>query len=151
MSNSRIEIQHYINEVEEERRGCFQRLFDIIENNIPEGFQSQMGYGMPGWVVPFSRFTSGYHCDPKLPLPFLNIAAQKKHISIYHMGIYADRELLDWFQSEYPKHCKLKLNMGRSCIRFRNPKKIPFELVGELVSRMTVDEWIELYKRNLKS
>ena len=123
----------------------------MIENNIPEGLKSQMGYEIPGWVVPFSRFTSGYHCDPKSPLPFLNITAQKKHVSIYDMGIYTDRELLDWLQGEYPKHCKLKPNMGKSCIRFRNPKKIPFELFGELVSKTTVDEWIELYKRNLKS
>ena len=123
----------------------------MIENNIPEGLKSQMGYEIPGWIVPFSRFTLGYHCDPKLPLPFLNITSQKKHISIYDMGIYTDRELLDWLQGEYPKHCKLKPNMGKSCIRFRNPKKIPFELFGELVSKTTVDEWIELYKRNLKS
>ena len=102
---------------------------------------------MPSWVVPHSIFPDGYHVDPQLPLPFLSIASQKRHIGFYHMGIYASPELLEWFTQEYPNHCKTKLDMGKSCIRFKNPSKIPYELIGELCSKMSVQEWISLYQK----
>ena len=105
---------------------------------------------MPGFVVPHTRYPDGYHCDPKRPLPFLSMASQKNFIALYHMGIYANQELMDWFTAEYPNHMKTKLDMGKSCIRFKNVKKIPYELIGDLVSRMTVEDWIGLYEANVK-
>jgi hypothetical protein len=109
-----------------------------------------MSYGMIGYVVPHSNYPEGYHCAPELPLPFINIASQKNFVAFYHMGIYAEKEILDWFTGEFPKHSKSKLDMGKSCIRFKKPEQIPFELIGELVQKITVEKWIEIYESNIK-
>jgi hypothetical protein len=118
----------------------------VIDENIPEGFELVLQYDMPSYVVPISIYPDGYHCAKDTPLPFISIAAQKNHIAFYHMGIYADKELLEWFQKEYPQHMDTKLNMGKSCIRFTNPKKIPYQLMKELVEKVSVEDWIELYE-----
>ncbi|MDX1315855.1 MAG: DUF1801 domain-containing protein, partial [Eudoraea sp.] len=126
------------------------KLRQVVLKNLPEGFEETMNYGMIGYVVPHSIYPDGYHCTPELPLPFLNLASQKNHIGFYHMGIYSDPELLEWFTSEFPKHSKRKLDMGKSCIRFKNMNDIPYELLGELVSKMSVSEWIKTYENNVK-
>ncbi len=105
---------------------------------------------MIGYVVPHSIYPDGYHCLPELPLPFVNIASQKNFIALYHMGLYADPEILDWFVSEYPKHSERKLDMGKSCIRFKKPEQIPFDLIGELMQKISVDDWIAAYEKNIK-
>lgn len=143
-------VEEYIREVPEERQEYFTRLRETILANIPEGFQETMSYGMIGYVVPLSRYPAGYHCSPELPLPFVNLASQKNFIALYHMGLYANPELLNWFVSEYPKHSQHKLDMGKSCIRFKKPEQIPFELIGELMRKITVEEWISTYEKNLK-
>ena len=140
----------YILAIPEERRDAFTRLRETIQENIPDGFQEGMSYGMIGYVVPHSIYPSGYHCDPKLPLPFASIASQKNFIALYHMGLYANEELLKWFVAEYPKHSKTKLDMGKSCIRFKKPEAIPFQLIAELMRKMSVDDWVELYETHLK-
>jgi hypothetical protein len=120
-------------------------------NNLPKGFEEQMSYGMLGYVVPHSIYPEGYHCNPKLPLPFMNIASQKNFIALYHMGIYAIPELLEWFTSEYPKHSSQKLDIGKSCIRFKKLDQIPFDLIAELAGKMTVEDWINCYETQIKS
>ena len=142
-------VEEYMQEVPTERQGYFNQLRDVILENIPNGFVEQMSYGMIGYVVPHSLYPAGYHCDTKLPLPFINIASQKNFIGLYHMGIYASPDLLDWFVTEYPKHCKLKLDMGKSCIRFKKPELIAYELIAELMQKMTVDDWVKLYEKNI--
>lgn len=142
--------EEYISEVPEDRRLYFKKLRQTILSNIPQSFEEQMNYGMIGYVVPKKIYPSGYHCDSSLPLPFVNIASQKNFIALYHMGIYAEPELLDWFVREYPKYCKRKLDMGKSCIRFKKAEEIPFELIAELMKKMTVENWIELYEKNIK-
>ena len=109
-----------------------------------------MGYGMIGYVVPHSIYPNGYHCKPEDPLPFAGFASQKNVISFYHMGIYADPKLLNWFVEEYPKHTDAKLDMGKSCIRFKNPEKIPFKLFGELMRKLSVEDWIAKYESAFK-
>jgi len=143
-------VSGYIAEVPEERRSYFKKLRDTILENLPGDFVEEMSYGMIGYVVPHKLYLAGYHCDPKLPLPFASIASQKNFIALYHMGIYASPDLLDWFVSEYPKHCKHKLDMGKSCIRFKKPQEIPFELIGELMREISVAEWIAIYEKNIK-
>ncbi|MBO6585752.1 MAG: DUF1801 domain-containing protein [Gracilimonas sp.] len=143
--------EEYIQKIPEERKEPIKKLRSVISKNLPEGFKEQMSYGMIGYVVPHSLYPNGYHVAPELPLPFINIASQKNHIAVYHSGIYADDELMNWFKGEYPKHVKTKLDMGKSCIRFRNPDHIPYELIGELAGKMTPKEWIELYEKNIKS
>ena len=143
--------EQYIAELPEDRKAAMNKLRNIIRENLPKGFEEGMAYGMIGYVVPHSIYPDGYHVDPKIPLPFISIASQKNHISVYHSGVYADPELLKWFTSEFPKHSERKLNMGKSCIRFSKPEHITYDLIGELASKMTMEEWIELYEKNLKN
>ncbi len=140
----------YLEGLPAERKEVIGKLRNVILENLPEGYEETMNYGMIGYVVPHSLYPGGYHCTPELPLPFLNLASQKNHIGFYHMGIYAEPKLMDWFTSEFPKHSSRKLDMGKSCIRFKNLQDIPYELLGELVRKMSVDEWIALYEKNIK-
>jgi uncharacterized protein YdhG (YjbR/CyaY superfamily) len=137
----------YISELPEERKVPISKLRETILKNLPEGFEEEMSYGMIGYVVPHSLYPAGYHVNPDLPLPFINIASQKNFIALYHMGIYSDKDLLNWFVSEYPKHVKTKLDMGKSCIRFKNTNHIPYKLIGELVSKMSAAQWINKYEQ----
>ena len=140
----------YLDSLPDDRRKVISELRKIIKKNLPKGFKEVMSYGMLGFVVPHSMYPDGYHCTPELPLPFLNLASQKNFIAIYHMGIYADPKLLGWFTKEFPKHSKSKLDMGKSCIRFKKPDDIPVKLIGELASKMTPEDWINLYEKNYK-
>ena len=123
----------------------------VILSNLPKGFKEVMGYGMLGYVVPHTLYPDGYHCDPKLPLPFINLASQKNFIAVYHMGIYSDPKLLKWFTDEFSKHSKNKLDMGKSCMRFKKPEQIPFKLIGELASKMSPQDWIDQYESVIKN
>lgn len=143
-------VAEYINGLAEDRQVVIKKLQAIIKKNLPKGFEEEMSYGMIGYVVPHKLYPAGYHCDPKLPLPFLSIASQKNFIALYHMGMYAKPELLDWFTSEYPKHCKSKLDMGKSCVRFKKMEEIPYALLEELMKKMTVADWISIYEKNYK-
>lgn len=143
-------IEEYIDQIPEDRKEGFQKLRKIIVENIPKGFEETFSYGMVGYVVPHSLYPSGYHCNPKLPLPFLTIASQKNFIALYHMGIYAKPDLLKWFVEEFPKHSKAKLDMGKSCIRFKKPDQIPFDLIQELVKKVSVTDWVDTYEMNYK-
>lgn len=140
----------YVAELSEERANAVQKLRKIIMRNLPPGFQETMNYGMIGYVVPHSIYPDGYHCSPEFPLPFLNIASQKNFIALYHMGIYADEKLLNWFTTEYPKYVKTKLDMGKSCIRFKKIDQIPYDLIAELVQKMSVQDWIDRYESAVK-
>jgi uncharacterized protein YdhG (YjbR/CyaY superfamily) len=138
----------YITELSEDRKVPFQKLMTIISENLPKGFEENFIYKMPAFVVPKTLYPNGYHCAPELPLPFINLASQKKFIALYHMGLYADTELHDWFVAEYPKHCKYKLDMGKSCIRFKKMEDIPYDLIAELMKKMTTKYWIALYEKS---
>ena len=140
----------YIDQLPEDRKDPISKLRKIINQNIDKGFSEEINYGIIGWVVPLYLYPDGYHCNPKLPLPFLSIASQKHFVAIYHMGIYASPKLLDWFVSEYLKYCSNKLDMGKSCIRFKKIENIPYDLIGELVAKMSVKDWIKLYESNVK-
>jgi uncharacterized protein YdhG (YjbR/CyaY superfamily) len=140
--------QEYLDSLPEERKIAIEKLRKIIKLNLPEGFQEEMSYGMLGFVVPHSIYPKGYHCKPNLPLPFINIASQKNFIALYHMGVYANTELLNWFVAEYSIRVKTKIDMGKSCIRFKKMEEIPFELIGELATKTTVSDWISIYENN---
>lgn len=139
-------IEEYLNQIPNERKDAIKKILELMEQNLPKGFEARINYSIPGYVVPHSLFPAGYHCDPKLPLPFINIASQKNFIALYHMGIYANPDLLQWFQTEYKKHVPSKLDMGKSCIRFKKVEQIPYELLAELFKKMTPEEWIKIYK-----
>ena len=122
----------------------------MIKKSLPKGFEEKMNYGMLGYVIPHSMYPEGYHCDPKLPLPFMNLASQKNFVAVYHMGIYANDELMQWFKDEYAKVVPTKLDMGKSCIRLKKMDQIPYELIGELASKITPQEWIATYEKQIK-
>ncbi|MEM9077581.1 MAG: DUF1801 domain-containing protein [Bacteroidota bacterium] len=140
----------YISKLPEERKEAVSRLRSTIKANLPQGFEECISYKMIGYVVPHSLYPDGYHCDPKLPLPFINVASQKNFVALYHSGIYADKALLDWFVAEYPNYVKTKLDMGKSCIRFKRMDAIPYELIAQLCQKMTPEEWINLYEKKSK-
>lgn len=140
----------YIAQLPQERRVVIEKLRGIIMENLPKGFEEQISYGMLGFVVPHSLYPSGYHVNPELPLPFINLASQKNFIALYHSGIYADNVLMNWFIDEYPKHCKLKLDMGKSCIRFKKMDDVPYKLIAELCTKITVEDWISKYETTIK-
>lgn len=150
MQSEAVTPQDYIQSLPEERQAAMQQLRQVIQENMPKGFKECMAYGMLGYVVPHETYPPGYHCNPKTPLPFLSIASQKNFIALYHMGLYADKELYEWFVDEYPNHSKYKLDMGKSCIRFKKPEAIPYELIAELLTKMTPQQWITLYEANYK-
>jgi len=146
MQSQALTVDEYIRQIPDSQREAIILLQKTILENLPEGFVEEMNYGMIGYVVPHSIYPKGYHCDPKLPLPFLSIAAQKNFIAVYHMGMYANPELLNWFTGEFPKYSKQKLDMGKSCIRFKNVSQIPYALIEELVKKIEVADWISLYE-----
>jgi len=150
MQSTAATVEQYIDELPDERKEVISKLRETVLNNLPDGYNECMNYGMIGYVVPRSIYPDGYHCDTALPLPFINIASQKNHIGFYHLGIYSDDDLLNWFTEEYKNKVPTKLDMGKSCIRFKNPRNIPFELLGELVSKVSVNSWIETYENTVK-
>jgi uncharacterized protein YdhG (YjbR/CyaY superfamily) len=141
---------HYITQIPEQRQAIFNELRIIIKNNMPPELQECISYGMIGYVVPKSVYPAGYHCSPELPLPFANLASQKNNISFYHMGLYANKDLMLWFKEEYAKRSKYKLDMGKSCVRFKRMADIPVVLIGELMGKMSTQEWVTTYERIYK-
>ncbi|WMN07589.1 DUF1801 domain-containing protein [Marivirga arenosa] len=142
-------VEEYLNAIPKDRRPFVEKLRDIIKENLPEGFKEEISYGMIGFVVPHDIYPNGYHVNPELPLPFINIASQKNFIALYHSGIYTSPELMEWFKKEYSERITTKLDMGKSCIRFKNLKNIPFDLIEELAKKISVDDWILQYENSL--
>jgi len=143
-------VDDYISQLPEDRQAPVEKLRKIFQKHLPTGFKEGILYKMIGFYVPHTVYPAGYHCNPKDPLPFVNIASQKNFVALYHSGIYARKELLDWFVEEYPKHCKYKLDMGKSCVRFKKMNDIPYKLIEELAGKMTPQEWIEIYEAAIK-
>ena len=143
-------VQDYLDNVIEERKPFFNKLRQTIIDNLPEGFHEEISYGMIGYVVPHDIYPNGYHVKPELPLPYMNIASQKSHVALYHSGIFSIPELNEWFQNEYPNHCKYKINMSKSCVRLKKMEDIPFELIAELIKKISVQDYIKVYEEKLK-
>lgn len=149
------EIENYLASIDEDRRDAFLQLYEVVKDNMPEGFEERMQYGMITWGVPLAVYPDGYLNRADEPVPFISVGYQKKHLAVYHMGIMGNQPLLQWFEEKYAEVVPTKLNMGKSCIRFTNAKKVPFDLIGELVQKMSMDEWVKAYdhfagKRNRK-
>lgn len=151
MIAANVLVDEYFNAIPDERRQAMLQLREVLLTNLPQGYEEAMAYKMPSYVVPHALYPSGYHCDPKQALPFISIASQKNFIAVYHMGLYADSDLYTWFTTEYPNHVKSKLDMGKSCIRFKKPEEMPIALLSALFSKMTPNEWIALYEKSFRS
>ena len=150
MQNDVTSVEEYLAQLPSERKQAMLKLRQLFLEKLPKGFTETISYGMVSYVVPHSIYPKGYHCNTEQPLPFISIASQKNYIALYHMGIYASPPILTWFEDEYPKHCKNKLDMGKSCIRFKKIESIPYELIAQLLEKMSVKEWIEIYENNLQ-
>lgn len=150
MNSKAASPKEYLEQLPDLQREPVKKLREVVIKNMPKGLKEMMSYGSLGYVVPHSVYPAGYHCDPKLPLPFVSIAAQKNFIALYHMGLYSSPDLLKWFTEEYPNHSSAKLDMGKSCIRFKKPDQIPYKLIGQLMKKMSVAEWIKRYESVLK-
>ena len=150
MQSKATTVDAYIAELPEDRQKMINEFRKVIKKNMPKGFQECMNYGMIGWVVPHSKYPGGYHCNPKDPLPFMGLASQKNSVNFYHMGIYGDPKLLKWFTDEHAKASSKKLDMGKSCVRYKKAEDIPFKLIGELAAKISVDDWIARYEKMLK-
>ena len=149
MQSKAITVDQYVEELPEDRKQVIRKIREVILSNLPEGFVEIMIYGMIGYVIPHSMYPKGYHSEPKLPLPLINLASQKKYIAMYHMGIYGNKKLLDWFVGEFAKQSNLKLDMGKGCIRFKKMDQIPYSLIGELTTKMSAEQWIKIYETNI--
>jgi hypothetical protein len=150
MQSKATTVDAYIAELPEDRQKAITELQKVIKKNLPKGFKEEINYGMIGYVVPHSKYPAGYHCNPKMPLPFLNIASQKNFIAVYHMGMYANPQLLQWFTEAHAKASPKKLDMGKSCMRYKKPEDIPYKLIGELAGKITPEQWIALYEKAFK-
>jgi len=143
-------IEDYIKKLPDDRQEAMTHLLQLLREKLPEGFKETLSYGMPTFVVPFSLYPAGYHCNTKQELPFISVASQKNHLAIYHMGIYADKGLMEWFLQQWNQYSSHKIDMGKSCIRFKNMQKIPYELFGELFAKMNPEAWIALYEKEFR-
>ena len=141
--------EEYIESLPDDRKAAISAIRDVINSNLPPGFKESMGYGATGWVVPHSLYPKGYHCNPDQPLPYMGVASQKNYIAIYSMSLYASSEQLEWFRDAWPRHSNKKLNMGKSCLRFKKLEDVPLDLIGELAAKMTPAQWIEMYESAL--
>jgi Domain of unknown function (DU1801) len=151
MQSKATTVDNYLAELPEDRQKAIAKLRQVIKKNLPKGFKEEMNYGMIGYVVPHSKYPAGYHCDPKMPLPFLNVASQKNTITVYHMGMYANPKIEKWFVEAYTKATGKKADKGKSCLRYKKPEDIPYDLIGELASKITLDEWINQYETVIKN
>lgn len=145
-----MKIAEFINNLPDDRQDAVLELRKTVIENIPKGFTEGID-GMIHFNIPLSIYPEGYHCTKGTPLPFISIASQKNFIAFYHMGLYADEKLSAWFTNEYPKHSKYKLNMGKSCVRFKIVKAIPYKLIGELMTKVSVDDFIHTYETAIKN
>ena len=150
MKSTATTVEQYLSELPDDRKEAMQKLHNIVKKNLSKGFIERIDYGMICYSVPHSIYPNGYHCDPKMPLPFISIASQKNFIALYHMGIYSSPELLEWFTKSYAAKVPGKLDMGKSCVRFKKVELIPYELIGELAGKMSGEEWISCYEKLLK-
>ncbi len=150
MKASGTTVEEILTNLPADRIVAFNKLHQVILQNLPKGFEAAISYGGLGYVVPHKLYPAGYHCKPIEPLPFAGLASQKNSINFYHMGIYCKPDLFDWFVKEYPKHSKQKLDIGKSCIRFKKFEEIPYALIGELMQKMSVKDWVNIYESNLK-
>lgn len=150
MQSTAKTVNEYVDSLPEERKAVIQKLRETLLKNLPKWFEEQMQYGMIWYVVPLSLYPNWYHCKKWEPLTFLALASQKNFIALYHMWLYADQKMFDWFTQAWEKKYPQKLDMWKSCIRFKKVEAIPYELIWELVSKVTPQEWIEKYEKSFK-
>jgi hypothetical protein len=145
MQSKAATVAEYLAELPEERRAAIAKVRAVIRKNLPKGFVEQMGYGMICYVVPHRLYPAGYHCNPKLPLPYASLASQKQHMALYLMCVYQDPKSENWIREQFKARGK-KLDMGKSCIRFKRLEDLPLDVVGEAFARVSVADYLQHYE-----
>lgn len=149
MRSTAATVDAYLTALPVDRRELLQAVRQVILRHLPAGYAEGMQYGMIGYFVPHARYPAGYHCDPRQPLPFAALASQKQYCSLYLMCIYSQPEHRTWFQTAWAQTGR-KLNMGKSCIRFRHLDDLPLEVIGQAIARVPVQQHIAFYEQAVK-
>jgi Domain of unknown function (DU1801) len=142
MQSKATTVEQYLSELSAERRGALEAVRRVVLANLDKDYEEGMQYGMIGYYVPHRVFPPGYHCDPRQPLPFANLASQKNHMSLYLMCVYGDSPLAEWFRESWAKTGK-KLDMGKACVRFKKVEDLALDVVGEAIRRMPVSKYLK--------
>lgn len=151
MQSQASAVTAYLAELPADRKTVVANLRRAIKRNLPIGFVEIMQYGMIGYVVPLAKFPAGYHTTPNTPLPFIALASQKNYVALYHLGLYGNRTLMAWFIKAYAAADVGKLDMGKSCIRFKKIEQVPVELIADLASKISMAEYIAHYQTALRA
>ena len=140
-------VDEYLAELSDERRDAIQTVRKVVLDNLPDGYKEIMVYGMIGYVIPLEDYPVTYNGQP---LAYASLASQKNYMSLYLMNVYGDQVTEAWFKERYEASGK-KLNMGKSCVRFKRPEDLPLDLIGEVISRTSAAEYIEYYETSRAS
>ena len=138
-------VKAYLDSLPEDRRKALRKVRAAVNRGLPKGYKEGISYGMIGWSVPHRLFPAGYHCDPKLGVPFAGLASQKNHMSLYLMCIYGDAKQRKWFEKEWKKTGK-KLNMGKSCLRYQHADDVALDVIAETIASTPVERYLAAYE-----
>jgi hypothetical protein len=150
MQSKATTVEQYLSGLSAERRGALEAVRRVLLANLDKDYEEGMQYGMIGYYVPHHVFPPGYHCDPKQPLPFAGLASQKNHMSLYLMCVYGDSPLAEWFRESWAKTGK-KLDMGKSCVRFKKVEDLALDVVGEAIRRVPVSKYLKQYEQAMRA
>jgi Domain of unknown function (DU1801) len=150
MKSTAKTVDEYLNGLAPDRREAISAVRKVILANLPKGYEECMSYGMIGYVVPHSIYPKGYHCDPKLPFPFVNLGSQKNHMALHLMNVYGDAETQRWFRKAWERTGR-KLDMGKACVRFKRLEDVPLEVIGQVIARTPVAVYLARMQSNLSS
>jgi len=142
-------VEEYLVALPEDRREDMAAIREVIMKNLPKGYEEGMQWGMPSYFVPLSAYPAGYNCQPDQPLPFVGLASQKNHMAFYGFCIYMDEELKNRFVADWKKTGK-KLDMGKSCVRFKKLEDVPLKVIGDAVKRVPMKKYIKQYEAQLQ-
>ena len=148
MQSKATTVAAYLKELPDDRRKAIKAIRKEIRAHLPKGYKEGMQYGGIGYFLPHSKYPSGYHCDPNEPLPFAGIASQKNHIGLYLFFVYTSPKLETAFRNDWLK-AKKKLDMGKSCVRFKKIEDVPLDVVGRAFAGVSKDEFVDFYEKSL--
>ena len=143
MAKSKAEtVDGYPAELPEDRRAAISAVRQVVLENLPQGYEEMMQFGMIGYVIPLERYPVTYNGQA---LQYAALASQKNYMSLYLMNVYSDEAVERWFVDRYKDSGK-KLDMGKACVRFKSLQDLPIDLVGEAIVLTPVDRFIERYE-----
>jgi hypothetical protein len=144
MQSKAATVAQYLKALPADRREAIEAVRGVILKNLPKGYAEGIQYGMIGYFVPHDVYPPGYHCDPKQPLPFVSLASQKNHMAVYLYCLYSDPDMLDWFREAWAATGR-KLDMGKSCVRFKKLDQVALDVVADAIRAIPVKDFVAHY------